>query len=220
MADPAVIDLFSAFTAQHTKRGVQRGYRVDFEVSPILVDIDGSRMLMPYAEAWKEAIVEELDGINELASDATIDRRKRYARDKSSKSYRKRYAGGRIGETPPGAGRRLFSDSQRMRNNLAIRTRRRTSAERAPVSMTLNFPGNRFDPRTFDGDHAEAFERLKRLVPSLGGKLRGKAAERVKEATQGILRDMVATNKRQLDQLRRKRNAALLNLARAFAGAF
>lgn len=129
--------------------------------------------------------------------------------------------GGRIGETPPTTSVRLFNDSGRLRNHLVLRPRK---SSRGSAVLTLNVPGNRFDPRPESGWSGgtaamEAmYQRLVALAPSVGGKLTGASARKVNRATQDVLSGMVATNERKLARLRANRNRALLSLARALGG--
>lgn len=138
---------------------------VDVKAEAVGVMVDATLLGKGPADAIAKAIADQVRAISEPASEQTQLQRK-YAANAAARGApwaRRRYAGGRMGASTPGAASsdRLFNDSGRMANGIVARATR-------DGTFTINVPSNRLNPSTFTGAAFDAMLRqLVDLVPAL-----------------------------------------------------
>lgn len=137
---------------------------IEIETEPLLFELDEMVLGQPAADAVKEIIQSQINGISKRVSDATLERRKRAHKDAGrSRWYKKRYSGGRTGDTPPGPNSTQWGvDSGRMANNLTVRD------NPTDASYTVNVVANRLKQETFGKGFLAFVQELSRLVPAIG----------------------------------------------------
>lgn len=149
-----------------TGAGTRDRYFVTIRGGDVAVDLDPTRLGRPTADAIAESFRRQIRGIGEVAKPATIQRRQR-AREavlRAEPAAMRRYAGGRTLNHLPGWGARLFNDSGRLANSVAVRAAARAGA------WIINVAANRFDPKTLVGGASALLvivARLAALVPAL-----------------------------------------------------
>jgi len=147
---------------------MQRRYTLEIETEPIFHNLDEGGMGREAAELIAEMAGENLRKAGQQVSKATQKFRqwaeKVYytGQPQSAKSWvDKRYAGGRIGETPPdGSSTRYGVDSGRLADGMFARLNetgtqfgdKRLSSQRA--TWTINVPANRLNSETWRGDES------------------------------------------------------------------
>lgn len=206
-------------TSKRTGKVSRKNYKVDFQIQDLIVDTDARALNSEFSELVKEVVKQEMQGISEVASLATRQRRQRAERDRQSGWYRKRYSGGRTGETVPNQSVRLFNDSNRMSNNLTLRARINSAGQSV---ITMNVPANRLDPRTFGsaGAFNEMQRKLRSLVPILDSKTTPVSNRFLEKGMRDLLEGLVASGKARHEALLRKRRRQFLAAARAAGGFF
>ena len=113
-------------------------------------------------EAIRDKLSRDTKAIAEVASPATLARRKLAAENPSAPWVQRKYGGGRTGFKAPDQTVRLFNDSGRLADGFFVRDNKEDG------SFTVNVPKNRFDPSTFDGAGFERMlERFRSLMPVL-----------------------------------------------------
>jgi len=219
-----VINVNAGFREQvrELKKGTQKRYVIDFEIEDLIVDTRPGPIGDEFANVIKEIIVQEWKAgsvKHDAVRSSTLLRRQQYRRDRNSKSYKKRYSGGRIGETPPGTSVRYGIDSGRLVDNLFLRPRRRSSGESV---VTLNTPANRFKEVLFGDPHQfqEFLKELQSMVPLLGGRVDATTSREIKAALKELNDGLVSNNEAKYRALLAKRRAAIVKIFRTAAGAF
>jgi hypothetical protein len=167
-SQPIVINDPTFWNERRSRRkdGTLGKSRVSLEVEsePIAHNFD-SRIGAPTAKAIREVIAEGIRNISAVAKPATLQARKYAfnAYQRGANWAKRRYGGGRIGDTPPDLAKvRLFNFSGRLADHLFTRF------NRSDETFTTNVPGNRFDERVWDSTRRQnALERLSDLVPAL-----------------------------------------------------
>jgi hypothetical protein len=121
-----------------------------------------------------QAIVKHLrgriEGVSARVAEATLKARAvaRRALERGKPWAMKRYAGGQMGEMPPGTGDTMLNDSGRMAKGITARG--------TDEKWVIFAPANRLNPDTVDGRGARGgetglmaiWETMKQLVPELG----------------------------------------------------
>lgn len=219
---------------------------IDVTADPLVVMPSAKQAAGLYAAAVADEARRQINAITETVSPATVERRARYARDKSSKSYGRRYAnttkrgaegftsdllrydtarggpGGRgVGHMPPVVSNRWGKDSGRL-THLSVRVRENSRGE---AVATINVPANRLDPLLW-GDQGEglaweAFRaKLQQLVPVFAGNLTADAqtAARIRKVLESVADDAIATSAAEYQRLIRKRRQAIANLLAEVTG--
>lgn len=221
MAEPGLIDVHAEMREQvrTLKRGVQRRYVVDFQIQDLIVDTRPGPLGDEFAGVIRDLLQEQWRAIRKTVSPATLERRERYRKRPQGRSYTKRYAGGRIGETPPTTSIRYGTDSGRTVDNLFLRPRRRSSGESV---VTVNTPANRFKVDLFGSaaQFQEYLGEMRRQVPLLRGQVDATTSREIRGALTELQRGLISNNQARYRQLLAKRRQAIVKLFRAGAGAF
>ncbi len=148
-----------------TASGVKSRFTFTIVSEPIFMNFDDIALGAGPAAAIRDLISAGIKGISQVASAATILRRK-YAAAAFARGQPgtvRRYSGGRTGATPPGESDRLYNDSGRLANGVFVRQ------NPSEGSWTVNVPANRLDPSTFktQGLFVSMVDRLRDLVPAI-----------------------------------------------------
>jgi hypothetical protein len=201
------------------KKGVQRRYVVDFQIEDLIVDTRPGPLNDEFANVIREIVVQQWKAIRKPVAPATLERRERAKRDGKSRSYKKRYDGGRIGPTPPTPSIRYALDSGRTVDNLFLRPRRRSSGESV---VTVNTPANRFKEDLFGNDAAFQgyLAELRSQIPLLRGQVDAATSREIRGALEELKKGLASANEARYRQLLAKRRAAIIKLFRTGAGAF
>lgn len=140
---------------------------IDIKADPLLVDPDARDAATIYAGAIRDIIQRQIRGISKRVTKSTVERRQRAARNSTSRSYKRRYAGGKTGETPPDpTSTQWASDSDRLVNGIVVGRPR--SSNRFGAVVTVNAPANRLEPISFGVSQFASFrDELRRLVPAM-----------------------------------------------------
>lgn len=179
-----------------TGNGTKSRYTFSIKSEPIFVNLDPFALGAGPAAAIRDEISNGIKNISEVASPATLLKRKYAANamEKGSRWAMKRYGGGRTGPTPPNQSDRLFNDSGRLAGGVFVR---QNTQEK---SWTVNVPANRLDPSTFknQASFVGMVERLRSLVPALRDPFTPKVDEAIRVAVTEVLhRKGVASTKRE-----------------------
>ena len=195
-------EYYSAKFAERTG-GKKARRTIEVRSEPLLMDFDETALGAKPAQAIMEVIRDGIKGIMQVASQATLERRDRAKRritgalsDRQdgfrrrgkhyAGSYEDRYTGGRTGVTIPAQTVRLFNDSNRLANGLAVRQNPQDK------TYTINVPINRLDPSEFKpGMFDLMLNRLRALVPELADARRLITHPKVREAIEQSIQDMI-----------------------------
>lgn len=141
-------------------------YAMDIKSEPLLFDLNELNIGNGVAEAWAQRIRDQINGIAVRASDATIAMRTKAAKAfANGESWAlKRYSGGRMGARAPNQSDKLFNDSDRLAEGIAMR------ANLTDSSYTINFPANRFNREGFGRGYDAMVAKFVELVPILDPK--------------------------------------------------
>lgn len=202
-------------------RGKQRT-SIEIISEPVLMDLDSLALGAKPAEAIRAELEKDTKNISELASPATIARRRAAAENQSATSTQRRYGGGRIGFKAPNLTPRLFNDSGRLAEGWFVRE------NKSDESWTVNSPANRLDPSTFGAAAFQAMlDKLRSLMPILQDMRELFNRPAFNAAVAESVRDMVtkgemngdAQSIAKLKQLAAARKRAALAFVRAARGA-
>lgn len=154
----------NGFTTRTSASGRQR-VTVEVRSEPLVHNLDPKQLGAGPAAAIAEHLRQRIMGIAARASDATIARRKRAAREaaEGQPTAARRYAGGRIGATPPAQSDRLFNDSGRFAKSIVARA----ANVDGEGTYIINCAANRLDESTFGKGFAGMLERLAQYVPEI-----------------------------------------------------
>lgn len=213
MAKGAVIDVHAGLRKQvrQLKKGPQTRYTIDFSIQDLLVDTGSGPLAAEFGALFKDLVQKQWKSSKKLAKASTIQRRERARRNPNTRSYRKRYAGGRIGETPPTGSVRYAVDSARFVDNIVLRPRKRSDGESV---ITMNVPANRLRPEEFSSQAAfdEFYRKLTEIVPILGGKVTADQSTIIRQALDDFTKGMISNNEAKFRSLLAKRRKAILNI--------
>jgi len=213
-----VIDINGAWVAEQkrgkTGRLARRAkVRVEIRADSLIVDAGAKEAVALQASAVREIIQDQMRKIPAFASPETIARRERAARNPGTRSYKRRYQGGRTGHTPPDSHSAKWGiDSGRMINGIHVTLR--TSSTGQPTA-TVNVPANRLEPISFGLQRFGEFrDKLRQWVPALDGKLNATAEARAKmeAVVKEIARSVVVTSEAKYRALQRRRRALMIRL--------
>jgi hypothetical protein len=190
-----------------TSSGTKSRFTVSIRADAIPHVFDAQELGRGPAEAIAKAIGDQIRGVRQTVSEATVLARKAAATAfAAGKEWaRGRYAGGRTGPTPPGTGDGLFNDSGRLANGIYAQAV-------GDQEWTINVPANRFDPSTFDGGVPALqamIERLQAAVPALRN---GESLARIPEVTRAI-ESSVADIIQSLERQSRQKSLAIARAA-------
>jgi hypothetical protein len=149
-----------------TKSGKTRTrYTVTIKSEPLLVNTNPRALSKGPATAMAELLKQRIKDITAQAAPATIAARQRAAKAVAAGASwaTRRYSGGRLGVKAPGQSDRLFNDSGRFADSIAVGA--------TGSGWTINVAANRLDPSTLDGGQAglvKVMERLRQYVPEWG----------------------------------------------------
>lgn len=187
-------------------------YAIDIKSEPLLMDLDGFNLGQVVAEAWAQRIRDNIVGIPEKASDATIAMRQKagLALQKGEAWALKRYGGGRMGTFRPNMTDKLFNDSGRLEAGIFVRQ------NTTDGTYTVNVPANRFNPALFGRGYDAMVAKFVSLVPMLDPKkaLGDREIEKaIKEGVAGMIakaeENSRAAIERKMTQLKAARRAAI-----------
>lgn len=214
--------------ARTSKKSGKTTKRTSFEIKaePIVHTFDDQALGRGPAEALKGIISEQIKAISASATTKTLQNRtysQLHFPSQLSKSDKKRYTGGRIGALEPNQpGGKLFNDSGRLADGLAVGKNRQAAGER---DWVVNVPANRFTDRSGHPPTVHLAKRLASLVPALGrpSTLRGnpKLQAAVAESIDLLIAKAKSTNDaKRVKLLQARKNAlrAVLALARSVTG--
>lgn len=224
---------FSPKLAERRGRGRSKSRRtIEIVSEPLLHDFDANMLGVKPSEAIKNAISAGIKAVSAVASAATLRRRERAKRRLSGApsprqesfrrrgapydgSYEQRYAGGRIGLKMPGQTVRLFNDSGRLADGLAVRQ------NPTDATFTVNVPANRLDPSEFNptGLFNRMIDKLRQYVPILSDARKLLEDPKVREAINESIRDMIlkgdSRDQKKLEAAAAARKRAIMAILRA-----
>lgn len=151
-------------TLKSGKAGKAR-YTVTYRCEPLLFETDPKALGAPVAVAIQDHLKQAVAGISATAAPATMKARlgAQKAVMQGKPGAMKRYSGGKLGTRAPARSDKLFNDSGRLIESIAVGATKN--------GFTINVAGNRFDPTTLNGGEAallRIMERLRELVPEWG----------------------------------------------------
>jgi hypothetical protein len=140
-------------------------YTITMKSEPLLIQTSASALGAGPAMAIRDHLKQRISDISETASPATIRARKSALSGVvTGESWAmKRYSGGKLGTRAPARSDKLFHDSGRFIESIAVRA--------AGDDWVINIAANRLDPSTFNGGEAamaRMIDRLRELVPEWG----------------------------------------------------
>lgn len=167
-------------------------YSIEMRADPILHDFNQEKLGQGPAVAIRDLLSRKMKEIGVKASDATNLRRANAVPGLAAgvPAYVARYSGGKIGTKPPAQSDRLFNDSGRFADGMAVRFNPTDN------NFTINVPANRLDPRTFGGGEAalvRMWERLVALVPEFKGGADVLKHPEIREAIGEAVADSIVT---------------------------
>jgi hypothetical protein len=167
-------------------------YSVSIDAKPLVHTFDAKALGRGPALAIAEHLRGRVAAINTPASPATVRKRRAAAKALASgeSTASKRYGGGRMGFMAPGQSEMLFNDSGRTAKGIVANATKDNQ-------WVVNFPANRFDPRTFDDGEAgvvRMFEKLVELVPEFGNPQRLANVPAVRDAIASSIALIIARN--------------------------
>lgn len=173
------------------KAGVSKS-RVTMEISgeSIGIGLDPRAYGRPVSEAIAQLLRERIQQITAVAAPATIKARSAFKKAVGEGKLwaMKRYSGGKIGQRDPGQSDRLFNDSGRFAESIAVGARPGDSA------FTVNVAANRLSPDTLSGGRAaleRIWQRLLQFIPELRDPAQLLSSIPVKKAVNEAVRDNV-----------------------------
>lgn len=195
-------------------------YSITIKSEPIIHVFDDRVLGEGPALAIAAILKKQIAAISEPASDATNKFRTRAVADLAqgkpwaARRYTEMRGAGKGAPKrtfQPGTSRKLFNDSGLMAEKLDVKENRHSGES----EWTIHVPGNRFDPRTWNGDPAkikDMIERLQALVPELGNPEMLRRHREFNDALRAAINATITRSDR------RGRNGALTDLGRAYAG--
>lgn len=162
---PTRIALFDTF--KERKRVAKSGkvssrMTIEFETTELLHELDEMVLGQLPADAVREIVSGQIHGISARVSDATIERRISAYNNPGSRWYKRRYAGGRTGETPPDPNSNQWGvDSGRLANHLTVRD------NPTDGTYTINVVANRLRRDTFGPGFDDFLSKLSSLVEAI-----------------------------------------------------
>jgi hypothetical protein len=193
-----------------TSRGTSSRYTVTIKSEPLLHQFDELVLGKGPAEAIRALLQKKIRGIDEFVSLATKRRRERAqsALARGVGTAPRRYGGGRMGRMEPNRTDRLFNDSERLADGVAV------MENKVEESWTVNVAVNRLTPVDFGPLSAvlSMVERLQRLVPELGDARKMVNEPSVKKAIDQSIADLITKAKERGLALTSQRRGALLRL--------
>jgi hypothetical protein len=157
------IDLLGPFQElrRTTGAGTKSRVTVEIESKPLLFHFDDNRLGAGPALAIAKAITRGIRSIAEQVSATTSARRERSRQNPNTKSYQRRYSGGRTGLKPPGTGDQWGVDSGRLADGIHVRQ------NPTQATYTVNVPENRLNQSLFGAGFEAFLQKLYDLVPQL-----------------------------------------------------
>ncbi len=144
-----------------SSRGKQRT-SIEIVSEPLLFDLDELALGAGPAEAIRARLEKDTKNITEVASAATLAKRKSAAENPTARSTQRRYSGGRTGFKAPNQSVRLFNDSGRLAEGFFVRENKQDT------TWTVNVPANRLTPEGFVGDGFQRMlDKFRSLMPVL-----------------------------------------------------
>lgn len=202
--------------------------RTSFEIKsePIVHTFDDEALGRGPADALRDILSDQIKAISAIASESTRFNRfysqGKFVSGAMSKSDKARYTGGRIGEKQPNQSDRLFNDSGRLADGLAVGKNRTAEGER---DWVVNVPANRFTDRAGHPYTVHLAKRLAAYVPALGNPATLRSDPKLRAAVNESISLLIAKAKdandaKRVQLLQARKNAlkALLTLARTVAG--
>lgn len=142
---------------------VKQRITIQTDATPILHLFDEEALGAGPAQAITEAYQAGIKGIRSFITGATKDRRERHVKNPNTRSYKKRFMGGKTGHTPPKPHAiRWGNDSGRLADGI---TTRHVPSQKAFIT---NVPANRLFRETFGPGFDAFLAELVRRAPVLG----------------------------------------------------
>jgi len=198
------------------KRG-KTGYSIEVDAEPIVCHYRDD-VMQPVAEAMAAILREKLGSSNSPVKPATSESRgvAERAYTKGSKWAKRRYSGGRIGDTPPVSGERsLFRHSGRLRDSVRARYVAKKKA------VFIDVAGNRLKPSADfggEGQFRNMLRKLVSLIPEFDSKrfLQSKHGKKaMEEVSTSFIQVENANLSAKMGQLRSVRRQAIKRLGAA-----
>jgi len=190
----------------------KRRLRVEIESTPIVHDFSDRALGALPAKAIAEHLQEELSKATGGISESTKDARKKAAKAfASGKGWAKRrYAGGRIGSTPPDQANmdRPGVFSGRLRDSIVA------AEHRDNASWIVNVAANRLSRATArtEGEYQALLKSIAIMMPSLRNPQALARSPKVREAVEKSIHMLIAVAKDRQDELKTRRDLAALQL--------
>lgn len=202
MADPIIIQFGPGLRRRVSSSGREK-YTVDVIGEPLVFKFEDKTLEQAVATSLATALREKVTGITEQAAPATLEARKVAARSLAAGKpwAKKRYSGGKIGETPPNQTTRAFNDSGRFARSIV--------AGAAKGKWIVNVAANRLDAAT--GDIERIWHRLVQLVPEFADHARLFATPNVQKAVGAACESYIAKAPATRDEFTAARAKALMS---------
>jgi hypothetical protein len=203
--DPIVIN--SPLRERQRKSG-KTYHTIDIEAEALIHDLSpktlGAAVAVAIADALRKRVIE----ISAAAPAATIKARKVAAKAYADgKAWaKKRYGGGRMGDTPPNQSDRAFNDSGRFAKSIV--------AQAQDETYVVNVAANRLVPESV-GSVERIFARLVDLVPAFGNPQVLAQDETIQAAIADGMANAITKAKASGDELSLARVKAYIGVARA-----
>lgn len=203
-----VIAINQGFTTRQRKSGKQYT-TIDVSSEPLVHDLDPRRLGAPVATSIADHLRQRIMGIGARASEATIARRQRAAREaaEGQPTASRRYSGGRTGATPPAQSDRLFNDSGRLAKSIVARAN--------GEAFVVNVAANRLDESTFGRGFAAMLQRLAQYVPEIANPRQLMDSIPVRKAITEGKAAMIQKLEARVSELKEERLQSIVGVGRA-----
>jgi len=205
-----------------------KNFRIDIVSDPLIIDTRAGEVNKTFTGLLQATLNEQFDAITKKVSVGTkAQREKMFRSSTANKKYKKRYAGGRIGELKPSPTSDIYmKDSGRLQRTV-INLRNKPGAAGISGAIgnrhsrgvaTINVPANRLDPVEF-GDEAQFQEfvrTMRELLPILSGKSSPATKAKIDKGMVALMEGMVENSEKRYNALIRRRNRVIRQLLRSF----
>jgi len=184
--------------------------RIEIESTPIVHNFNDRALGALPAKAIAEHLKDEISKATGAISESTKDARRKAAKAVAAgKSWAtKRYAGGRIGSTPPDQANmdRPGVFSGRLRDSIVA------NEHRDKASWIVNVAANRLSRATArnEGEYQTLLNRIANMMPSVHDPQALARSPKVREAVEQSIYMLIAVAKDRQDELRTRRDLAAL----------
>lgn len=221
MANDDVVVLGAATLRERirtNKAGASKSkFTIEVSGESIGIGLDPKSYGAPVAAAIAELYKERIRSITATASAATVRAREaaKAAFARGEAWAMKRYGGGRIGSLEPGQSDRLFNDSGRFAQSIAV------TAKPNDKSFTIDVAANRLSTTTISAGALQTiWQRLVSLVPEFADPAKLMDSIPVRKSISDAIKANVITAGEKLDETKHKLRAAQIGAMKKAAGAF